>query len=181
MVEPVESRAPASQQETPIAIRNAAGLLRIQAIIWALLAVGLVADGAANLALKPTKGLVTAMVVAVVVALAMGAFSAAKFRLASRLPHGTHQTRERVVAVETIMACFGGLVTLVLVASVFGLILSPAFIIGGIMSARVARGLTKPPAQQYFDAIEAEAAQSASAPPPDGGNPAQFHGILATA
>jgi hypothetical protein len=147
----------------------------------AMLAVGLVADGYEKTRLSRTNRDGDATVMAVVVALVMGAFSAAKLRLASRLPHGTHQTRERVVAVETIMACFGGLVTLVLVASVFGLILSPAFIIGGIMSARVARGLTKPPAQQYFDAIEAEAAQSASAPPPDGGNPAQFQGILATA
>lgn len=181
MAEPVESLPPVSEQETPIAIRNAVGLLRTQAIIWALLAVGLVIDGAANLALKPTKGLVTAMVVAVVVALVMGAFSLAKFGLASRLLHGTHQTRERVVAVETIMACFGGLVTLVLAASVTGLTLAPAFIIGGFMSAVVARGLTKPPARQYFDAIEAEATQTASAPSPDGGSSAQIHSVIATA
>src|SRR5260370_2582676 len=154
MVEPVESLAPASQQETPIAIRNAAGLLRIQAIIWALLAVGLVADGTANLALKPAKGLVIAMVVAVVVALAMGAFSAAKFRLASRLPHGTHQTRERVVAVETIMACLGGLVTLVLVATVFALILAPAFIIGAILPAPGAPRLNPPPPRPQLHATQ---------------------------
>jgi hypothetical protein len=180
VVEPVESLVPPSAPETPVSIRNAVGLLRVQAIIWALLAVGLVADGAANLALKPTKGMVTALVAAVVVALVMCAFSAAKFSLASRLPNGTHQTRERVVAVEIIMACFGGLVTLVLAASVFGLILAPPFVVGGIMSARVARGLAKPPAEQYLDAIQAQAAQSASAPP-HGGNPAQFHGVVAMA
>jgi hypothetical protein len=177
MVEPAGSLAPGS----PTAIRNAVGLLRLQAIIWAVLAIGLLADGAANLARKPTEGLLTAMVAAAVVAFFMGVSSAVNFRLASRLPYGAHQARERVVAIETVMAGFGGLVTLVLAASVFGLILAPPFIVGGIMSARVARGLTRPSALQYFDAIEAQAARSARPPLPDGGNPAQFHGILATA
>ena len=79
------------------------------------------------------------------------------------------------------MACFAGLVLLALTVSGYGLIISPPFIIGGIMSARVAAGLNKPPAQQYFDANGAVDAQPADLRSPDGGSPAQFRGYLATA
>jgi hypothetical protein len=153
----------------------------LQAIIWALLSVGIVADGSANLALTPTSKVKTAFVVAVVLALVMGTFAVAKFRLANRLPRGTHRTREAVITVETLMAGFAGLVMLVLVVSVFGLIISPPFIIGGIMSARVARGLARPPACHYFDVNEAAAASSANLRSPEGGNQAQYRGYLATA
>ena len=110
-----------------------------------------------------------------------GAFAAAKFWLAYRLPRGTHQTCTVVVGVEFVMAGFAGVVLVVLIASVFGLILSPPLIIGGIMSLRVARGLIRPPAQQYFDANHALDVRSGAVPGPEGGAPAQFRGYLAMA
>lgn len=181
MVKSAES--PASRQQAPKSVQNAVGLLRLQATIWALLSAGIVADGSVYLArLARTPGnTMTAVVVTVVLALVTGTFAAAKFRLAYHLPRGTHQTCDAVIGVETLMVCFAGLMLFVLTVSGMGLILSPPFIIGGIMSARVVRGLTKPPAQQYFDANEAVDAQSANLRSPDGGSPAQFRGHLATA
>lgn len=170
-----------SGQHAPGPVKNAVSLLRLQAAIWAMLSAGIVADGSANLALTPTSKVRTAFAVAIVLALAMGTFAAAKFRLARRLPRGTHRTREAVITVETLMAGFAGLVTLVLAVSVFGLILSPPFIIGGIMSARVARGLARPPARQYFDANQSAGACPATLRSPRGGGQAQFRGHLATA
>jgi hypothetical protein len=123
---------------------------------------------------------VTAIVLTVVLALATGTFAVAKLWLAYRLPRGTHQTREAVITVEGLMACLAGLVLVALTVTGYGLVLSPPFIIGGIMSGLVARGLNRPPAQQYFDASEA-VDQSANLRPPDGGSPAQFRGYLATA
>jgi hypothetical protein len=179
MVKPAES--PASQQQVPKSVQNAVGLLRLQATIWALLSGGLVAGDSASLARTPSKVAMTAVAVTVVLALAAGTFAVAKFRLAYRLPRGTHQTREAVITVEGLMACFAGLVLVALTVSGYGLIISPPFIIGGIMSARVAAGLNKPPAQQYFDANGAVDTQPANLRSPDGGSAAQFRGYLATA
>lgn len=67
-------------------MQNAVGLLRLQAAIWTLLSAGLIADGAANLVLTPTRKVTIAFIVAVAIALVMGTFAAAKFRLAARLP-----------------------------------------------------------------------------------------------
>jgi succinate dehydrogenase hydrophobic anchor subunit len=182
MAESIESPAP--RQGAPTSVQRAVGLLRLQATIWALLCVGTVADGSANLALQtvnPSWGTVNAVVFTVVLALGTGLIAVAKFRLAYRLPRGSRRTLETVIDVEMVMAFFAGLVLLFLVFSGFGLILSPPFIIGGIMSARVARGLTKPPAQQYFDANQALDGQSAALASPEGGTPTQFRGYLVTA
>ena len=123
----------------------------------------------------------TTFVGIVVLAVVPGTFAAAKFWLAYRLPRGTRRTREAVITVETLMAGFAGLVLLFLTVTGYGLIFSPPFLIGGIMCVWVIRGLTKPPAEQYFDANEAVDAQSANLRSPDGGSPAQFQGYLATA
>jgi hypothetical protein len=179
MVKSAES--PASRQQAPKSLQNAVGLLRLQATIWALLSAGIVAGCSAFLARTPSKVTMTAVAATVVLVLVTAAFAAVKFRLAHRLPRGTHQTRAAVIRVEKLMVCFAGLVLFVLTVSGMGLIISPPFIIGGIMSARVARGLTKPPALQYFDANEGADAQSANLRSPDGGSPAQFRGYLATA
>lgn len=164
-------------------MRNAVGLLRLQAAIWALLCAGLIAGDAASLtgalARTPTKISMTAVVVIFVLALAAGTLAVAKFRLAYRLPRGSHQTREAVITVEVVMAGFAGLVLLALALTITGLIFSPPFIVGGVMSAWVASGLNKPPAQQYFDAKEAVDAQPAGLRQADGGRSAQFRGALA--
>lgn len=181
MVQSTEEPVP---QPAPKSVRNAVALLRLQATIWALLAAGIVAAGSANLALTPSSKALAPFVATVVFTLAMGTFAAAKLRLAYRLPRGTHQTRQAVITVETLMACFAGLLcvpTLAAVAAIFGLIIFPPILIGGIMSAQVARGLTKPPALQYFDAAEAAKAPAANQRSPEGGNQAQFWGYLATA
>ena len=157
----------------------AVGLLYLQAAIWALLSAG-IAYGDVNVAItNPGKGTTTSVVVLAVLALAAGTFAAGKFWLAYRLPRGTHQTREAVITVEALMGGFAGLVLLALFLSVFGLILSPPVIIGGIMSVLVAHGLTKPPARQYFDANEAARAQSSNLRSADGSSPAQFRARLA--
>jgi hypothetical protein len=78
------------------------------------------------------------------------------------------------------MACFAGVLLLALALSVFLVILAPPIIIGGIMSARVAHGLTKPPAQQYFDANEAADGRTPDPRRPDGGSLAQSRALLAT-
>ena len=141
----------------------------------------MVAGVSASFARTPSKVTMTMFVGVVVLALVAGTFAAAKFWLAYRLPRGTQRTREAVIAVETLMGGFAGLVLLFLTVSGYGLILSPPFIIGGIMCVRVVRGLTKPPAELYFDANDAVDAQSANLRSPDGGSPAQFQGYLATA
>lgn len=128
------------------------GLLYLQAAIWALLSAGVVAAGSMTLASTPASK-VTTVVLTSALTVATASFAAAKFRLAGRLPRGGHQTRETVISVETLMAGFAVLLLLVLAISVFGLVLAPPVIIGGIMSARVARGLTLPPARQYLDVI----------------------------
>jgi hypothetical protein len=179
MVKSADSSA--SRQQPPKFVRNAVGLLRLQATIWALLSAGVVAGDSVSLARAPSKVTMTAVVVTVVLALAAGTFAAAKFRLAHRLPRGTERTREAVITVETLMAGFAGLVLLFLTVTGFGLILSPPFLIGGIMCVRVVRGLTKPRAEQYSDASESVGGQSANLRSPDGGSPAQFQGYLATA
>lgn len=172
--------SPASRQPHKF-VQNAVGLLRLQATIWALLSGGMVAGVSASFARTPSNVTMTTFVGVVVLALVAGTFAAAKFWLAHRLPRGTQRTREAVITVETLMAGFAGLVLLFLTVSGYGLILSPPFIIGGIMCVRVVRGLTKPPAEQYFDANEAVDAQSANLRSPDGGSPALFQGYLATA
>lgn len=144
-----------------------AGLLYLQATIWALLTAAL-AGGAATLARTPASKVI-ATTITIVLAMATGSLAAAKFKLAYRLPRGGHRTRETVITVEGLMACFAGFLLLALAISVFGLILSPLVIIGGIMSARVAHDLTKPPARQYFDASEAADAQAPN-PRPAGGS-----------
>jgi hypothetical protein len=171
MENPAES--PGSGQRPPESVRRAMGLLRVQATIWALVTAGIVADGSATLARTPDSK-VTTTIVTVVLALAAGAFAAVKFRLAYRLPQGGHRTRAAVIQVETLMAWFAGLLLFALAVSVFGLILSPPVIIGGIMSARVARGLAEPPARQYFDAGEAAGAKARSLRPAGGGSLARF-------
>ena len=175
MVESAE--IPAPSQQVPKSVHDAVNLLRLQAVIWALLSAGIVVDGCVNLALDTVNAswsTATAVLITVAAALVTATFAAAKFRLAYRLPRGNRRTLETVTGVETVMAVFAGLVLLFLVLSVFGLVLSPPVIIGGIMSARVARGLTKPPAKQYFDANQALAGQATGLPSPEGGTPAQF-------
>lgn len=162
----------ASRLQAPASVRRAAGLLYLQATMWALLTASL-AGGAATLARTPASK-VTATAMTVVLALATGSLAAAKFKLAYRLPHGGHQTRQTVITVEGLMACFAGLLVLVLAISVFGLILSPPVIIGGIMSARVAHDLTKPPAREYFDANETADAQPINPRPAGGGSLTPF-------
>jgi hypothetical protein len=173
--------SPVSRQQPPKFVRNAVGLLRLQATIWALLSAGIVAGDTSSFARTPSKVTMTAFVVIVVLALAAGTFAAAKFWLAYRLPRGTQRTREAVITVETLMAGFAGLVLLCLTVTGYGLIFSPPFIIGGIMCVRVVRGLTKPPAEQYFDANEAVDTQSSNLRSPDDSSPAQFQGYLVTA
>jgi hypothetical protein len=172
---------PAPWQQAPASVKAASGLLYLQATIWALLSCG-IAYGDANVAIShPSKGTTTAFVVTVLLALAAGTFAAGKFWLAHRLPGGTHKTREAVITVEALMGGFAGLVLLALFLSVFGLLLSPPVIIGGIISALVAHGLTKPPARQYFDTNEAAEAQNPNLRSYDGGSPAQFRACLAAA
>ena len=112
----------------------------------------MVAGVSASIARTPSKVTMTIFVGSVALALVSGTFAAAKFWLAYRLPRGTQRTREAVITVETLMAGFAGLVLLFLTVTGYGLILSPPFIIGGIMCVRVVRGLTMSPAEQYFDA-----------------------------
>jgi hypothetical protein len=169
----------ASWRHAPAPLKQAVGLLYLQATIWAFLSAGIVVGESLTLARTPDSK-VTTTVVTVLLALATGTFAAAKFRLAYRLPRGSHKTREAVITVETLMATFAGVVLLGLFISVTGLILSPPFIIGGVMSARVARGLAKPPARQYFDANQARGAQTGNARLPDSGDsPVQFYVCLA--
>jgi hypothetical protein len=78
------------------------------------------------------------------------------------------------------MACFAGLLLLALAVTFFLLVLAPPIIIGGIMSAQVAHGLTKPPARQYFDANEAADAHTPNPRCPDGGSHTQSQALLAT-
>jgi hypothetical protein len=171
--------AKSAQKPGTQAVLNAVRLLRLQATIWALLSAGIVAEGSAYMTQAPGKDTTTAVVVTVILALVTGTFAAVKFWLASRLPRGTHRTRETVVAVEMLMAYFAVLVLLALAVSVFGLFFSPPVIIGGIMSSRVAGALKKPPAQLYFDASADP--QSAIPQSPGVGGPAQFWGCLVTA
>ena len=138
----------ASRQQPSKFVQNAVGLLRLQATIWALLSAGMVAGVSASFARTPSKVTMTTFVGIVVLALAASTFAAAKFWLAHRLPRGTQRTREVVITVETLMAGFAGLVLVFLTVTGYGLILSPPFIIGGIMCARVVRGLIKFPAEQ---------------------------------
>jgi hypothetical protein len=173
--------SPAFWQQAPASVKLAVGLLYLQATIWALLSGG-IAYGSASVAIRhASKTTTTAVVVTAVLALAAGIFAAVKFWLAYRLPRGGHKTREAVITVEGLMACFAGLLLLALFVTITGLILSPPVIVGGIMSVRVAHGLTKPPARQYFDAIEAAGAQALNLRSPDGGSPAQFRARLAAA
>jgi hypothetical protein len=159
-------------------VKLAVGLLCLQATIWALLSAG-IAYGDTRVAIThPSKG-TTIDVVLAVLALAAGTFAAGKFWLAYRLPRGTHRTREAVISVEGLMVCFAGLVLLCLFVSLYGLVLAPPVIIGGIMSVLAAHGLTKPPAKQHFDANAG--AQSSTLPCPDGGSPAQFRARLVAA
>ena len=174
------AKSPAYWQRAPASVKLAVGLLCLQATIWALLSAG-IAYGETNVAIThPSKGTID-MVVLAVLALAAGTFAAIKFWLAYRLPRGTHRTREAVISVEGLMGCFAGLVLLYLFVSLYGLVLSPPVIIGGIMSVLVAHGLTKPPAKQHFDANEAAGAQSLPLRSPDGGSPAQLRARIATA
>jgi hypothetical protein len=137
-----------SRQQSPKFVQNAVGLLRLQATIWALLSAGMVAGVSASFARTPSKVTMTTFAGIVVLALVPGTFAAVKFWLAYRLPRGTQRTREAVITVETLMAGFAGLVLLFLTVTGYGLVFSPPFIIGGIMCARVVRGLIKSPAEQ---------------------------------
>jgi hypothetical protein len=175
MVESTES--PVSVENQPKSVRHAVNLLRLQATIWALVS----GDAWLNLKVGLTSPNNAAVVGTIAIGVAAAAFAAAKLWLAYRLPRSTHQTCSIVIGVEFVMAGFAGLVLVIMIISVFGVILSPPFIIGGIMSLRVARGLTKPPAQQYFDANRAPGDQSSALPFPEGGAPAQFRSYLAMA
>jgi hypothetical protein len=168
-------------QQAPASVKLAVRLLNLQATIWSVLVVGL-AYGDADVAIThPGKVTTTAFVATVLLALAGGTFAAGKFWLAARLPRGHHKTRKAVITVEELMAGFAGLILLGLMLSVTGVVLSPPIVIGGIMSFRAARGLSKPPARGYFDAIEAAPRQARPEPRPGkGGSPAQFRsGIVA--
>jgi hypothetical protein len=175
MVESAES--PATRQQAPKSVQQAVNLLRLQATIWALLA----ADAWVNLGIGLTSTSKAAVVGTIAMGLAGAAFAAAKFWLAYRLPRSTHRTRSVVIGVEAVMAGFAALVVSLLAITIFGLILSPPFIIGGIMSARVAQGLTKPPALDYFSTNQALSTRSTSPRARNGGTPAQYRGYLATA
>ena len=160
-------------------MKQAVALLYLQATIWATLSAGLAAGVSATLARAPASK-TTATVVTTALALATATVAAVKFRLAYRLPRGNHKTRETVITVEGLMVCFAGLLLLALALSVFLLVLAPPIIIGGIMSAQAAHGLTKPPARQYFDANAAADAGTPNPQCPDGGSLAQSRALLAT-
>jgi hypothetical protein len=168
-------------QQAPASAKQAVSLLNLQAAIWALLAVGMACGDADVAVTHPGKVTTTAFVVTVVLAVAAGAFAAGKFWLAYRLPRGTHKTREAVITVERLMAGFACLMLFALMLTVTGLILSPPIIIGGIMSARVANGLTKPPARGYFDANDATRCEAPDVRTCNGGGPAEFRSRLAAA
>jgi hypothetical protein len=123
----------------------------------------------------------TGVVVLAVLALVVVTIAAAKFWLAYRLPRGSHKTREAVITVEGLMGGFAVLVLPALFVIPIGLVLSPPVIIGGIMSVRVAHGLAKPPARQYFDANEAPQAQTSNLQSSEGGSPSRFQARLAAA
>jgi hypothetical protein len=141
-------------------------LLWLQATIWALLSAGIIALGSTYLAETSNTVTAPAIPMTVVLALATGTFAALKYRLAYRLPRGTLRTCENVIGTEMMMVILAGLMMVALACSGMGLILSPPVIIGGVMSIKAARGLTKPPAQQYFEANDAAAAQPVGRTPP---------------
>jgi len=141
-----------------------------------------IAYASADVAISPDPNdTTTGVTVFAVLTLVAGALAAGKFRLAYRLPRGSHKTREAVITVEALMGGFAGLVLLALFVTPAGGLFLPPVIVGGIMSVLVARGLNKPPALQYFDAKEAPGAQSSNAGSADSGSPAQFRARLAAA
>jgi hypothetical protein len=170
-----------SPLQPPASVNLAVGLLCLQATIWTFVS-AVLAYGSASVARAPQRsGTITGVVVFGVLALVVITIAAGKFWLAYRLPRGGHKTREAVITVEGLMGGFAVLVLLALFVIPIGLVLSPPVIIGGIMSLRVANGLTKPPARQYFDANEAAKAKTANLRSIDGGGAARFQARLASA
>jgi len=141
----------------PPAISYARGLLRLQGLIWALLAIGFAVP--ALLALTDVMSgyrswawfAATVGVLPGVTALT-GGFAIAKIRLARRLGGGQERTRKAVIGVEIAMTCLGALITAGadpsggFPAGFFAL----AAITGGGLSLAAAVGLMRREARRYF-------------------------------
>lgn len=150
----------------PQTVSHARALLYLQAVIWGLLCfVATVNATSSNPVLDPAFLLGTAGVA--------GGLAVAKARLGHRISRGGDGTRRAVVAVESLMACLGALGTLAAVAPGGG-VPALAFLVGGGMSLKVATGLTRPPARQYFAAPGTEITQASPASEPGDGHGEPF-------
>jgi hypothetical protein len=153
---------PADERPVPQSVRYAGGLLKVQAVIWGLtcaLSVLGVAENAAAHLLAGSAWFALAAVLG-------GTFAMLKWRLARGLPTGAHRTRKTAIGVEIAMACFGGLGALSLdpsAGAIAGLIGLP-FLAGTGLSLAAAIGLMRPPARQYFEALDREPAELGPAP-----------------
>jgi len=147
--------APAGKPGTglPPAVSYARGLLRLQGLIWALLAIGFAVP--ALLALTDVMNghrFAAGVGWLPAVAALTGGFAIAKIRLARRLGGGQEPTRKAVIGVEIAMTCLGALITAGadpsggFPAGFFAL----AAITGGGLSLAAAVGLMRREARRYF-------------------------------